>query len=77
MNLIVFEIQTLDFLTEVLASKDWQLSCPSLQESFPGISMGGWTQNVDFLRIDGQTSSNERGELLKDFSNNKKLKLFL
>jgi transcriptional regulator ATRX len=39
--------------------------------------MGGWKKNVDFLRIDGQTSSNERGELLKDFSNDKKLKLFL
>jgi len=70
-------LKTLDFLSEILASKDWQLLCPSIAESFPGIRFGGWTQNVDFLRIDGQTSASERGERIKDFSDDKKLKLFL
>ena len=77
LNFNLTESQTLDLLSEILASEDWQLLCPSIAESFPGVSFGGWTQNVDFLRIDGQTSASERGELLKDFSQSKKLKLFL
>ena len=71
------EFQTLDFLSEILATEDWPNLCPSLQESFPGLSIGGWSQGKDFLRIDGQTSAVERGELLKDFSADKNLKLFL
>ena len=39
--------------------------------------MGGWIQGKDFLRIDGGTSGIERGELLKDFSNDSSIKLFL
>lgn len=39
--------------------------------------MGGWIQGKDFLRIDGGTSGIERGELLKDFYDDKSLKLFL
>lgn len=69
--------QTLDFLSEVLASKDWQKFCPSLTDYFPGRSLGGWVQGKDFLRIDGGTSGVERGELLQDFSDDKSLKLFL
>ena len=71
------KFQTLDFLTELLASKDWQALCPSLKESFPGLSVGGWIAGKDFLRIDGGTSGIERGELLQDFSDDNMLKLFL
>ena len=39
--------------------------------------MGGWIMGKDFLRIDGGTSGEERGELLQDFSEYKRLKLFL
>ena len=39
--------------------------------------MGGWIKGKDFLRIDGGTSGYERGELLKDFSDDQNLKLFL
>jgi len=44
---------------------------------YPDLSIGGWIQGKDFLRIDGSTSGIERGELLKDFSDDKSLKLFL
>ena len=64
-------------MSEVIASKDWHVLCPSLEKSFPGQSLGGWIQGKDFLRIDGSTSGYERGELLKDFSDDKSLKLFL
>ena len=64
-------------MSEVLATEDWLTLCPSLQKSFPGLSIGGWSQGKDFLRIDGRTSGFERGALLKDFSDDKNLKLFL
>lgn len=70
-------LKTLDFLSEMIASKDWHDSCPHLKEAFPDRPMGGWVQGKDFLRIDGGTSGIERGELLKDFSDDKCLKLFL
>lgn len=70
-------LKTLDFLSDVIASKNWQNLCKSLQKSFPGQSIGGWQQGKDFLRIDGGTSGSERGELLKDFSDDNSLKLFL
>ena len=64
-------------MSEVLASKDWQILCPSLLDSFPDLSIGGWILGKDFLRIDGGTSGFERGELLKDFSGDNSVKLFL
>lgn len=70
-------MKTLDFLAEVVSLKDWQILLPSLKKLFPNTSFGGWIQGKDFLRIDGGTSGIERGELLKDFSDDKCLKLFL
>lgn len=70
-------LKTLDFLSEVLAQKEWTSLVPSLQTSFPGRKMGGWRQGVDYLRIDGSTGSGERGELIKDFSADDNIKLFL
>eukprot|EP00536_Pseudo-nitzschia_multiseries_P009251 jgi/Psemu1/325559/estExt_fgenesh1_pg.C_2530022 len=70
-------LKTLDFLSNMLASKNWQDLCPSLDQSFPDHPMGGWVQGKDFLRIDGATNGFERGELLRDFGDHKCLKLFL
>jgi hypothetical protein len=41
------------------------------------MKLGGWKPHQDFLRIDGQTSGLERGELIKDFSSDSSIKLFL
>ena len=57
--------------------KNWQNLLPSLKKSFPNQSFGGWIQGKDFLRIDGGISGIERGELLKDFCDDKCLKVFL
>ncbi|KAG7348165.1 SNF2-related protein [Nitzschia inconspicua] len=70
-------LRTLDYLSDMLAEKEWPKLVPCLQKSFPGRKMGGWRQGVDFLRIDGSTGGGERGELIKDFSADDNIKLFL
>lgn len=70
-------LRTLDYLSEVLSEKDWSKLVPSLAESFPGKRIGGWRRGVDFLRIDGSTGGVERGELIKDFTADGNIKLFL
>lgn len=70
-------LRTLDYLSEILSEKDWTKLVPSLTESFPGKRIGGWRRGVDFLRIDGSTGGVERGELIKDFTADGNIKLFL
>lgn len=70
-------LKTLDYLSDILAEKEWTKRVPSLQKSFPDGRMGGWRQGVDFVRIDGSTGSGERGELIKDFSSDDNIRAFL
>jgi SNF2 family DNA or RNA helicase len=55
-------IQTLDFLEGVLALKNWQEHVPSLDTSkSDSLRLGNWERDIDYLRIDGSTSSENRG----------------
>lgn len=66
-----FFFQTLDFVSEVLSQRNWQKLVPSLAASFPGHldkMIGGWKAGVEFLRIDGQTAGDKRGDLVKEFN---------
>ena len=68
--------QTLDYISSVLAIKDWVSEVPSLAESFEGISIGGWKPGKDFLRIDGATSASDRGDRVNRFEDDS-IRLFL
>ena len=64
-------LKTLDYIEYVLGLDDWVEHVSSLASSFPGGKRGGWKKDVDFLRIDGQTTSFERGELVARFNDDK------
>jgi hypothetical protein len=70
-------LKTLDFITELFASKKWEEKVPTLKENFPGETFGGWRSGVDFLRIDGSVNACERGEMVQDFSKDSAIKVFL
>jgi SNF2 family DNA or RNA helicase len=62
-------IPTLNFVEGVLAMPDWKKKVPSLASSFPEMqNLGGWKKDRDFLRIDGTTSSEDRGVLVDLFN---------
>jgi len=69
-KVIVFSqcLKTLDYLEWVLAIKDWTKHVKSLAAHFPGMKLGGLEKNVDFVRMDGTTSSGVRGCLVDQFN---------
>jgi len=62
-------LRTLDFLEKVLQTEDWSSHVPSIEFLVPGRRWGSWKKNIDYLRIDGSTSSALRGSLVDQFSN--------
>ena len=74
-------LRTLDFIEMVLGIEDWSAHAPSVDTiSGDGRKFGSWKKNVDYLRIDGSTSSVDRGALVNQFSetpDENRLKLFL
>lgn len=60
--------KTLDFIEEVLNLEDWGSHLQSLRSELGTDKMGNWRKNVDYLRIDGQVGSGERGELVAKFN---------
>jgi ERCC4-related helicase len=65
-------LKTLDFIEEVLARANWSEHVSSLASSFPGKQMGSWKKGTDYLRIDGDINSAERGGLVDQFNNGEK-----
>lgn len=61
-------LKTLDYLETVLALEDWSKHAPSLRTAFPNGKFGGWQKSHHYLRIDGQTSSSARGDLISKFN---------
>jgi hypothetical protein len=64
-------LKTLDFIEEVLARANWSEHVSSLASSFPGKQMGSWKKGTDYLRIDGDINSAERGGLVDQFNGEK------
>jgi transcriptional regulator ATRX len=60
--------RTLDFIEEILNLEDWGAHVKSLRSELGEDKMGKWRKNVDYLRIDGQVGSSERGELVTKFN---------
>ena len=67
-------LKTLDYIEKILGFADWGREIPNLQNLSPGKKWGGWKKNIDFLRIDGSTSSTERGELIHSFNEDSNFK---
>jgi Helicase conserved C-terminal domain/CW-type Zinc Finger len=73
-------LKTLDFIEEVLAYEDWNKHLPSLSKSFDKKRFGGWKKDIDYLRIDGEVSSYNRGKYISQFNSittNENFKAFL
>lgn len=60
-------LKTLDYIELVLAAPDWKRLVPSL-ECFSGLKLGEWKKSRDFVRIDGDIQSADRGELVNEFN---------
>ena len=69
--------QTLDFISQVLSKPNWPEFVPSLQIDFPELSIGGWKEGHEFLRIDGTIKGSERGNLINRFNDLDSTKVFL
>ncbi len=75
-KVVVFSqrLNTLDFIEEVLRKPDWSQYVPSIKNLCPGKSWGKWRKNEEYLRIDGSTSSKERGNLVERFNEKQDIK---
>jgi transcriptional regulator ATRX len=65
-------LKTLNFIEEVLSLDNWSEHVSSLASSFPGNKVGSWKKGREYLRIDGDISSAERGDLVEKFNNDEK-----
>jgi SNF2 family DNA or RNA helicase len=65
-KVVVFSqcLKSLDFIEQVLMSKDWGRYCQGFEKCE---DLGGWRKGVEYLRIDGGTKSSERGDLVAKF----------
>lgn len=63
-------LKTLDYIEKVLNKSNWEKLVPSLKSLSPGKTWGPWKRNFEYLRIDGSTNANERGELVRNFNDN-------
>lgn len=61
-------LKTLNYVERILAHEDWMLHVPSLKEKFPDKRLGGMKRDVDYVRIDGDTKSGDRGDLVDKFN---------
>jgi transcriptional regulator ATRX len=63
-------MKTLNYLEEVfgLSRNDLKVEVPSLTEYFPDHKLGAWRKNKEYLRIDGDVNSSERGILVDHFN---------
>ena len=69
-KVVVFSqcLKTLDFLESVLQLDCWADHVKSLAEAFPGTKLGGWTNGMEYLRLDGSDSAEGRGVMIKRFN---------
>ena len=68
-------LKTLDFLESILQAPDWGNRLPGVANlTNDDRKFGGWEAGRDYLRIDGQTSALERGNLVNQFNENPKRK---
>lgn len=56
-------LKTLDYIENLLQQPDW------VQNMSGKKYRGGWSKDIDYLRIDGSTQSKRRGELINQFNN--------
>ena len=49
--IFALNLNTLDYIEEVLALEDWKTHVPSLADKFPDMKLGGWRSGEDYLRI--------------------------
>lgn len=61
-------LSTLDYIENVLKSEEWISQVPSLS-CFSGQRLGGWEKGRHYLRIDGSSSSAQRGDSINAFNN--------
>lgn len=70
-KVVVFSqcLKTLDYIEYIIQMPDWGKMLPCLKELSEEIKVfGGWENGRDYLRIDGQTSASERGNLINQFN---------
>jgi SNF2 family DNA or RNA helicase len=70
-------LKSLDFMEEMLRLPRWADRVRSLKRSFPYTKLGGWTNGVDYFRLDGRTDAGTRGTLIEKFNKDANVKLFL
>lgn len=61
-------LKTLDFVERALQEKDWISCVPSIGSIFDRQKIGGWQKGEDYLRLDGDLSGNDRGDIVKQFN---------
>jgi SNF2 family DNA or RNA helicase len=64
-------LKTLDVVEKALQMKDWVAEVPSLAEpTFDSNRdrLGGWRKDIEYVRIDGGKTSEERGDLIEQFN---------
>lgn len=75
-KVVVFSqcLKTLDYIESVIKLPDWGSRIPGLKRfSKNGQTFGGWKIGRDYLRIDGSVSAFERGNLINQFNDQKKI----
>ena len=60
-------LSTLNYIEDVLKSEDWISQVPSLS-CFAGQRLGGWVKGQHYLRLDGTSSSTQRGQSINAFN---------
>jgi transcriptional regulator ATRX len=58
----------LSFIEDCLQIPNWEKTVETINQLSPGRSWGGWKPGVDYMRLDGSTSSADRGKLIKRFN---------
>lgn len=58
----------MSFIEDCLQLPYWEKTVSSINELSPGRSWGGWKPGVDYIRLDGSTSSADRDKLIKRFN---------
>jgi len=80
-KIVVFSqcLKSLNFIEELLQRSNWENKLPALKNLKKKYSWGPWKKGIDYLRIDGATSSSDRGNLITSFNEEQmeEKKLFL
>eukprot|EP00522_Entomoneis_paludosa_P014814 CAMPEP_0172450822 /NCGR_PEP_ID=MMETSP1065-20121228/9040_1 /TAXON_ID=265537 /ORGANISM="Amphiprora paludosa, Strain CCMP125" /LENGTH=1131 /DNA_ID=CAMNT_0013202661 /DNA_START=38 /DNA_END=3433 /DNA_ORIENTATION=- len=78
-KVVVFSqcIKTLNFVENVLQHNNWLEHSESLAGFLKDNQIGGWKKGREYLRIDGGTSSLDRGDQVTEFDQNDRTRVFL